>query len=135
MHDLHIGDFCKDAAGILILLYRRFPQKTTLYIEDIIGPDTPDEFGLHSPRHMACFGTAVWLAEENLFRFGQPIKQEALDEVVLSAEALLHFSATEENSDSRSSRINLLEDILLSKDSTRLNNYLLQQLALFKQRI
>lgn len=128
LHDLHIGDFCKDAARTLLLLYRRFPVKTTLYIEDIAGPDQPDEFGLHSPRHMAAFGAALWLAEEGLFRFSQPIKQEALDEAVLSAKAMLFFSGGQDES-----RIALLERVHASQDSIELNRLILEQLEGFKR--
>lgn len=96
MHDLHIGDFYKDVAGILITLYMRFPQKSTLYIEDINGPDTPDEFGLHSPRHLSCFSAALWLAEEGYLRFTQTIHQDALDEVVLTQAAFLFFSSPDD---------------------------------------
>ena len=42
MSDLHIDDFYHDAGLILALLYAVFPRKTTLYVEDISGPDTPD---------------------------------------------------------------------------------------------
>lgn len=57
MADLHIDDFYRDAALILLRLYRTFPRKTILYVDDISGPDTPDEFGLHSERFQSCFST------------------------------------------------------------------------------
>lgn len=118
MHDLHIGDFYRDAAKILISLYKRFPVKNALYIEDISGQDTPDEFGLHSPRHMACFSTAIWLAEEGYFRYRDTIQQEALDDVVLTQEAFLFFAAkTEADTDTR---IVQLRNLVAEKNSGKL---------------
>lgn len=82
--DLHIDDFCKDVAKTLMMLYRRFPVKTTLYVEDISGPDDPDEFGLHSPRFEACFNTLLWLKEADYIWFNDTVKQEAVEEATLS---------------------------------------------------
>ena len=84
MGDIHIDDFYKDAAKVLAQLYNSFPRKTILYVEDIAGPDTPDEFGLHSERHQACFSTMIWLAEANYLTYGEAIRQEALDQACLS---------------------------------------------------
>ena len=47
MSDIHIDDFFRDAAIALNRLYLSFPRPIALYVEDIIGPDEPDEFGLH----------------------------------------------------------------------------------------
>ncbi len=82
--DLHIDDFCKDTAKILLMLFRRFPVKTTLYVEDISGPDTPDEFGLHSPRFESCFSAMVWLKDADYIHYSTAVKQEAVEEAVLS---------------------------------------------------
>jgi len=87
--DIHIDDFYRDAAKILVLLYNQFPRKVTLYVEDISGPDTPDEFGLHSPRHQACFHTMMWLGSSDYLRYEQLVRQEALDQVVLSHRGFL----------------------------------------------
>lgn len=38
--DLHIDDFYKDAAKGLLLLYQAFPNKSTLYMDDLIGYTT-----------------------------------------------------------------------------------------------
>lgn len=84
MSDLHIDDFCKDSAKILLALYAKFPQKIILYVEDIAGPDEPDEFGLHSPRHQACFSTMLWLAETDYISYVQTIRQEALESATLT---------------------------------------------------
>lgn len=84
MTDIHIDDFYKDAAKILLQLYRIFPRKDLLLVEDIAGPDTPDEYGLHSPRHQACFGTMIWLAESGYLSYADTIRQEGIDQAVLS---------------------------------------------------
>ena len=84
MSDIHIDDFYKDAARVLTQLYGCFPRKSILYVEDIAGPDTPDEFGLHSERHQACFSTMIWLAEASYLTDGETIRQEALDQACLS---------------------------------------------------
>ncbi|MBU2886813.1 hypothetical protein KO507_13655 [Gilvimarinus agarilyticus] len=84
MGDIHISDFHKDAARALNLLYSNFPRKITVFIEDIAGPDSPDEFGLHSPRHMACLATLLWLADEDYIRYDDTIRQEAVDQATLT---------------------------------------------------
>lgn len=89
MSDLHIDDFFQDAAKTLVLLYKQFPRKTMLYVEDVSGPDTPDEFGLHSPRHQACFDCFLWLADSGYFTFGELVRQEALDQAVLTHRGFL----------------------------------------------
>jgi hypothetical protein len=50
--DLQIDDFYRDAAAGLLMLYQAFPRKITLYVEDLIGHEEPDEFGLPSKRHV-----------------------------------------------------------------------------------
>ena len=96
MADLHIDDFYRDVAKIFLRLYAIFPRKTTLYVEDISGPDDPDEFGLHHPRFEACFSTMVWLAEHGYLNFEDNVRQEALDEVVLSQKAFLLLASRSE---------------------------------------
>ncbi|WP_100639650.1 hypothetical protein [Marinobacter salexigens] len=92
MADIHIEEFYKDAAVALVQLYSAFPRRVNLFVEDIAGPDEPDEFGLHSKRHMACFGTLLWLAEEGFLRYVDTIRQDALDQAVLSQEAFIRLS-------------------------------------------
>lgn len=89
MADLHIDDFYKDASRILVQLYNAFPRKTTVYVEDISGPDSPDEYGIHSPRHQACFSAMLWLADEGYVRYEDTIRQEALDQAVLTHKAFI----------------------------------------------
>ncbi len=87
MSDLHIDDFYKDAALILLQLYKNFPRKITLFVEDIAGPDVVDDFGLHSERHLACFSTIRWLADSHYLHFDDTIREEATDQTVLSHKA------------------------------------------------
>ncbi len=93
MADIHVEEFYKDAAITLVQLYNAFPRRINVFVEDIAGPDEPDEFGLHSKRHMACFGTLLWLAEEGYLRYVDTIRQEALDQAVLTQQAFVRLSA------------------------------------------
>ena len=77
MADLHIDDFYRDVATIFLRLYAVFPRKTILYVEDICGPDQPDEFGLHHPRFQAGFSAMVWLAEEGYLNFQDTMTSKA----------------------------------------------------------
>lgn len=93
MADIHVEEFYKDVAVALVQLYSVFPRRMNLFVEDIAGPDEPDEFGLHSNRHMACFGALLWLEEEGLLRYIDTIRQEALDQAVLTHKAFVRLSA------------------------------------------
>ncbi len=93
MADIHIEEFYRDSAVALVQLYSVFPRRIDLFVEDIAGPDQPDEFGLHSPRHMACLGALLWLAEEGLLRYVDTIRQEALDQAVLTREAFIRLTS------------------------------------------
>lgn len=84
MSDIHIDDFFRDAAITLAQLYASFPRQGPLYVEDIAGPDTADDFGLHSQRHLACLGTLLWLAHEGYLSYKNTIREEGLDFAVLS---------------------------------------------------
>jgi len=91
--EIHIEDFFRDSALILLYLYRHFPRKATLYVEDIIGPEEQDEYGLHSVRHLSCLSTMIWLAEEGFIRYEDTIRQEALDQVVIGQATFLHLAS------------------------------------------
>ncbi|WP_097461167.1 hypothetical protein [Mangrovitalea sediminis] len=93
MADIHIDDFYKDTARILLQLYNAFPRKASVFVEDIAGPDQPDEFGLHSKRHMACFGAMLWLAEEGFIRYVDTIRQEAVDQAILTQQSFVRLSS------------------------------------------
>lgn len=96
MADLHIDDFYRDCAMIFLRLYATFPRKTVLYVDDICGPDTPDEFGLHSERHQACFSAMTWMAEAGYVTFTETIREEALDQAVLTQRGFLLMSSRSE---------------------------------------
>lgn len=100
MTDIHIDDFHKDAAKIFLHLYVSFPKQSTLYVEDISGADDPDEFGLHSARHHACFSTMLWLAQAGYIDYVDTIRQEALDQAVLTQKAFLLLTAISEMAES-----------------------------------
>lgn len=93
MSDLNIDDFCKDAARALLALYQVFPRPHSLFVEDLCGPDRVDEFGMHSARHLACFSAVLWLAEEGYLRYADTIRQEAVDQAVLTGRAFSRLSA------------------------------------------
>lgn len=97
MADIHVEEFYKDAAIALAQLYSAFPRRVNLFVEDIAGPDETDEFGLHSKRHMACFGALLWLAEEGFLRYVDTIRQEALDQAVLTQDAFTRLSSPAPN--------------------------------------
>ena len=84
MADLNVEDFFKDCARVLDVLYRSFPTPTTVYVEDISGSEDTDEFGMHSKRYLSCFSTLLWLEAEGFIRYHEPIRQEAVDQAVLS---------------------------------------------------
>lgn len=91
--DLHIDDFHKDAAKGLLKLYQAFPNKSTLYLDDLIGYMPTDEFGLPSDRQQRCLSTFLWLAEEGYLRYQSTVRFEALDQIELSEKAFLRLSA------------------------------------------
>jgi len=84
---INVDEFCKDAARALLVLCQAFPRPHTLFVEDLCGPDQVDEFGMHSDRHLACFSTLLWLAEEGYLRYADTIRQEAVDQAVLTGRA------------------------------------------------
>ncbi|MCO6056847.1 hypothetical protein NG726_09205 [Pseudomonas sp. MOB-449] len=90
--DLQIDDFYKDCATGLIQLYQAFPRRIALYVDDLIGPSEPDEFGLPSQRHESCLGALLWLADEGYLRFDSTIHFEALDQAVLTEKGFLRLS-------------------------------------------
>ncbi|WP_213663776.1 hypothetical protein [Stutzerimonas stutzeri] len=90
--DLHIDDFYRDTAAGLLMLYQAFPRKVALYVEDLIGHEEPDEFGLPSKRHQGCLGALLWLAEEGYLRFDSTIQYQALDQAALTEKAFLRLT-------------------------------------------
>ena len=93
MTDINVDDFFKDAARTLVALYGVFPRRHAIFVDAIYGSEEPDEFGLHSDRHRACFGTLLWLGEENYLRFEDTIRDEAIDQAVLTGRCFTLLSS------------------------------------------
>jgi len=89
MIDVNIDDFYHDVAVTLLSLYQQFPQKISLYIEDICGPDEVDEFGLHSPRYLSCIAALTWLHDEGYIRYMDIIKQDTAESCTLTQKAFV----------------------------------------------
>jgi hypothetical protein len=119
MLDVHIDDFFKDCAVILLHGFKCFPAKQILYVEDICGPDEADEFGLHSPRHLAAFGAIIWMQEEGYIRFSEIDRQESVDEFVLASKAFTRLLQADKE-DPTTSLAQKLEFVRLQNDSTAL---------------
>lgn len=117
--DLHIDDFYRDAAAGLLALYQAFPRKIALYVEDLIGREEPDEFGLPSKRHQGCLGALLWLADEGYLRFETTIRFEALDQAVLSEKGFLRLTSPVPGA---------AHDALLPASVSRVNGSLAHQL-------
>ncbi|MCQ4347793.1 hypothetical protein NGA35_10310 [Pseudomonas stutzeri] len=92
MH-LQIDDFYQDASRALLALYRVFPRRHTLYLDDLVGHHEPDEYGLPAVRQQSCLGTLLWLGEEGYLRHEGTIRHEALDQAVLSEKGFLRLSS------------------------------------------
>ncbi len=92
MGDIHIEEFYHDIGLILSRLYASFPRRTTLYVVDISGEDNADEFGLHSERYLSCFSAMVWLQDQGYINFHSTIKQDAVDQAVLTQKSFLILS-------------------------------------------
>lgn len=131
MADLHIEDFYKDGVCALLQLYFAFPRRISVFVEDICGPDTVDEFGLHSKRHLGCLGAMLWLAEEGFLRYTDTIRQDAIDQAVLTQKAFLLLSAyapATERWPAQISQAERLRDLLRHASSTQLADYARQLL-------
>lgn len=142
MTAINVDDFCKDAGRALVVLYRTFPRPHALFVEDLIGPDRVDEFGMHSDRHLACFSALLWLADEGLLRFIDTIRQEAVDQAVLTGRAFTVLSTpvpelaepdTEDLPEAvrleRQTRVHRLERALDERSSTEVRKAVLDVLA------
>lgn len=93
MADINIENFYQHIGRILSILYAEFPSKTPLYVDDVAGIDTPDEYGLHSPTYTAGYFAMVWLAEEDFLRFTTTIQQDGIDQACLTSKAFLRLTA------------------------------------------
>ena len=96
MADINIENFYKHIARILSILYAAFPSKTPLYVDDVAGVDDPDEYGLHSPDYTAGFFAMLWLADEQYIRYMDTIRQDGVDQAVLTHKAFLKLTQVSE---------------------------------------
>lgn len=93
MSDIHIEEFYHDIGLILSRLYASFPRPSTIYVEDIAGVDIPDEYGIHSDRFFSCFSAMLWLQKQRYLHFESTIRQEAIDQAVLTEKSFLVLSS------------------------------------------
>ena len=94
MSDLHIDDFYRDTALILLRLYGTFPRPQMLFVEEICGSAEPDEFGMPQPRQQACFSAMLWLGQQDFLRYQSTLRQEGLDQAVLSERGFLLLASS-----------------------------------------
>lgn len=99
MLDIHITEFYNDTGRILATLYAQFPRLNTLWVSDICGPDTPDEFGLQSPRYLACYATVLWLQEEGYLRYSEIDRHDAINNCCLTEKGYLALAGIAELSE------------------------------------
>ena len=97
MFDIHIEEFFHDSFRVLTALYSAFPKKCNVFVEDIAGADQVDEYGLHSDRFQCCFGAMLWLEQEGFIRFESTLRQEAIDQAILTMKGLAMVSTTCQN--------------------------------------
>ena len=131
MSDIHIDDFYRDAAIALHRLYASFPRRIAVFVDEIAGPVTTDEFGVPAARFLACFGALLWLAEEGYLRYADTIRTEAIDQAVLTGRCFNALTARLPRAvpddptlppsvrDEQSTRIHRLREALDSGSSTR----------------
>jgi hypothetical protein len=93
MADINIENFYRHIAKILSILYASFPTKTPVFVDDVAGIDEPDEYGLHSPHYTAGYYALIWLGEEEFLRYSDTIRQDGIDQVILTHKAFLKLTA------------------------------------------
>ncbi len=141
MSDINVDDFFKDAAKVLTQLYGVFPKRHTVFVEDICGFEEPDEFGMPSDRHLACLGTLLWLGEEGFLRYEDVIRQEAIDQAILTGTcftALCSRTTTEHRQPGlpesvrvgRATHVYQLRDALEARSSATIRAAMLELMAL-----
>lgn len=96
MADINIENFYKHIAKSLSILYAAFPSKSPVYVDDVAGIDEPDEYGLHSPHYTAGFFALLWLADEDYIRYEDTIRQDGVDQAVLTHKAFLKLTQVAE---------------------------------------
>ena len=146
MSDLNVDDFFHDAARALIILYKVFPRRKAVFVDDIIGAEEPDEFGMYSDRYLACYSALLWLGEEQFLRFEESINSEAIDQAVLTGRCFTLLSSRAGSADSlapehlpdsvreeRGSHLYALREALKSRSSAALRSAMLNLLRQMHQ--
>ena len=137
MYDIHIEEFYRDCAIVLLQLYQSFPVKSSVFVEDVAGPDNPDEFGLHSPRFQACFGAMLWLESEGYMSFESTLRQEAIEQATLSAlglRLLNHLSDELAEEDNKLPNVEILRIALKNGTSTHLARLMIHLFSEYKNK-
>lgn len=137
MYDIHIEDFYRDCTQVLLQLYQSFPRKSAVFVEDIAGPDTPDEYGIHSDRFQACFGAMIWLESEGYLVYESLIRQEAIDQACLTSLGLRLLNQISKESDvilpdnapKHVPNVEVLRFTMKQSTSTQLASLMIQLLA------
>ncbi len=131
--DLHIDDFRRDSAIILLRLFNHFPRQHSIYISEISPEGYEDEYGLMNIRYEACLATMFWLAEEKLLTYKSEIPNEGIEQATLTLKGfqlLLGYSTLEDVSQDLSTkeeivsekkrRIEYIREALKSKSSAQM---------------
>ncbi|WBA80550.1 MULTISPECIES: hypothetical protein [Endozoicomonas] len=118
MNDIHIDEFYQDCVKTLVQLYNSFPRLTTLYVDDLITNAGTDEYGIPNRRHKACFDAMLWLASEGYIRYQDTIRQDALDQVVLTEKSFLRLSLPTTAPDNPDNKKNDLPPSVARKQAT-----------------
>jgi hypothetical protein len=144
--DINVDDFFKDAGKTLVALYGVFPRRHAIFVEDIYQTEEPDEFGMHSDRYRACFGTLLWLGEENYLRFEEPIRDEAIDQAILTGRCFTLLSSQATGAEStdpslpelvrleQSTHIHRIRSALHNRSSIELRHAMLDLMASMEAR-
>ena len=122
MSDIHIDDFYRDTAKTLVMLYNHFPRPLSLYVEDVAGPDTPDEFGLHSTRFESCLSTFIWLNTAGYLNYKTLIMREALEEATLTQQAFIVLNSAFNNDTLNPAAPHGSQDLLINLLRQQLNH-------------
>jgi hypothetical protein len=131
MTDIHIDDFYRDTAKTLVTLYNTFPRHIMLFVEDICGPDAPDDFGLHSKRHDACLSALMWLGTSDYIQYKALIKREAIEEATLTHRAFILLNSAPTPQGINAAEPHGSADLLINQLREQLQSGTSSTLALF----
>ena len=120
MLDIHITEFYNDVGRIFNRLYSQFPRQITLWVDEISGPDQPDEYGMHSERYIATYATILWLQQEGLLRFNDVDKQDAFNHCCLTLDGFRLLSGIAELAQESERPIDLIRAALKAQSSNQM---------------